>query len=146
MENDILATQSELHYGFKMEYSLVANYGLGYFFSKWKEVEEPASDTITDDNCTHWTCLYLEIGTDMSKEDALKEFYRDSEAFDVDVICRISKCDIVLLEEHIIGADYSYIDGSAQELLEELVYDYSFRDELIDKANEKLLALVESVA
>ncbi len=146
MENEILATQSELHYGFQIEYRLEANYGLGYFFSKWKEVREKGSYTITDDNCTHWTCLYYEIGTDVSKEDALKEFYRDSEAFDVDVICRISKCDIVLLEEYIIGADYAYIDGSAQELLEEMVYEYSFRDELIDKANEKLLALVESVA
>ncbi len=146
MENDILATQEELHYGFKIEYRLEANYGLGYFFSKWNEVKEPSTTTITDDNCTHWTCLYYEIGTDVSKEDALKEFYRDSEAFDVDVKVTISKCDIVLVEEYIIGADYAYIDGSAQELLEEMVYEYSFRDELIDKANEKLLALVESVA
>ncbi len=145
MENDILATQEELHYGFKMEYSLVANYGLGYFFSKWKEVEEASGDTITDDNHNHWTCLYLTIGKDLSKEDALKEFYRDSEAFDVDVKVTISKCDIVLVEEYIIGADYAYIDGSAQELLEEMVYEYSFMDDMIDAANKKLLELVEGL-
>ena len=146
MENEILATQSELHYGFKIEYRLEANYGLGYFFSKWNEVKESSATTITDDNHNHWTCLYFEIGTDMSKEDALKEFYRDSEAFDVDVYCKVSKCDIVLLNEYIICADYAYVDDNSQDLLAELVGEYSYKDEMIESANEKLLELVGSVA
>lgn len=145
MQGDILSTIVEHRYGFKMEYSLIANYGIGYFFSKWKEVDEPSGDTITDEIGYHWTCLYFEIGKDISKEAALKDFNRDSESFDVDVYCKVIKCDIVLLDEYIIGSDYAYVDGSAQELLKELVGEYSYKDDMINSANEKLLELVENM-
>ena len=145
MENDILATKEFTHYGFKITYDLIASYGMGCFFSKWKEVKESASDTITDDNCTHWTCNYYTIGENISKESALLAFYRDNEAFDVDLKVTISKCDIVLYESYIVGADYAYLDGEASDLLYDLIDDYSNQDEYMDEANKKLLSLVEGL-
>ncbi len=142
---DILAGVIDTEWGFEIEYSLVASYGLGGFFSKWQEVEQASNETITDDIGYHWTSLYYKIGQDLSKEDALKDFERDSVAFDIDVNVTISKCGIVLIEDHVIGSDYAEQDGEVSAVLADLVAQYSNNKDYINKANDKLLELVEGL-
>ncbi len=48
------------------------------FFSKWKKVDQPNKDAITDRSGDSWTCLHYKIGEVISKSDALKDFENDS--------------------------------------------------------------------
>ncbi len=48
------------------------------FFSKWKKVDLPNKDAITDRSGQSWICLRYKIGEVISKSDALKDFEHDS--------------------------------------------------------------------
>ncbi len=144
-ENNIMATKTEVVNGFTMEYSMLAKQGAVPFLSKWKKVQTETKESIKDRLGNSWTCVLYKIGKDISKSDALKDFENDSQEFDVYVVVKVIKCDITLIEENIMLAGYSYIEDEANEYLDEMVEEYSYKDDITELASDKLVELLENL-
>ncbi len=141
MNTEILASQVKNIAGFTIEYSLVTQYSGDFFCAKWSRADYPATDTITFEE-QDWRCESFTVGDDVTYGQALKEFKRDIEAFDVFLQVQVRKCDITLFNETVIGADYSYGDGPSDELLSRLIADYADNAAYIESAEKKLLELI----
>jgi len=142
MNTEILASQVKNIAGFTIDYSLVAEYtGSSFFSDKWSSADYPAPDTITFEG-EDWRCEYFTVGKDVTYSQALKEFKRDIEAFDVLLQIQVRKCDITLLSEIELGDDYSYRDGPADDLLSCLMADYADDAAYIESAQNKLMELI----
>ncbi len=141
MNKEILASQVKQIAGFTIDYSLVTYYGSDFFCDKWVRADYAAADTITIDG-QPWRCTYCVIGKDLTRGQAVKEFYRDNEAFDVLLQVQVSKCGITLFNDVETGADYSYRDGPADDLLSCLLTDYADDAAYIESAQSKLMELV----
>ena len=141
MNTEILASQVKNIAGFTLDYSLVTDYSGDFFCDKWSYADYPAADTITLDG-QDWRCEHFTVGKDCTYQQALKEFKRDIAAFDVLLQVHVRKCGITLLSEIEIGADYSYSDGPAEELLSCLIADYADDAAYIEIAQNKLMELI----
>ena len=141
MNTEILSSQVKNIAGFTIDYSLVTYYGSDFFYDKWVRADYAAADTITIEG-QPWQCTYFAIGKDVTRGQAVKEFYRDNEAFDVLLQVEVRKCGITLFNDIEIGADYSYRDGPADDLLSCLMADYADDAAYIESAKSKLMELV----
>ena len=141
MNTEILASQVKNIAGFTLDYSLVTDYSGDFFCDKWSYADYPAADTITLDG-QDWRCEHFTVGKDCTYQQALKEFKRDTEAFDVFLSVKVSKCDITLFNEIEIGADYSYGDGPSDDFLSCLLADYADDAAYIESAKNKLMELI----
>ncbi len=143
MNTEILSVQKKTVEGLEIVYSLQTEYCGSYVFGdKWLRSTYADSETITIEG-DHWHCGYYTIGKDLTRGQAVREFYRDREAFDVYLTVSVLKCDIELLEDTVIFSDYSYKDDDgADELLSYLIADYAQESDYIENAKNKLMELI----
>ena len=141
MNTEILASQVKNIAGFTLDYSLATEYSGDFFGTKWSRADYPAPDTITFEG-EDWRCEYFTVGKDCTYQQALKEFKRDIEAFDVVLQVQVRKCGITLLSEIELGDDYSYDDGPSDDFLSCLLADYADDAAYIESAKNKLMELI----
>ena len=145
--SDILESKVFNRDGFEIEVNLVADYQNGFtqFSDKWSRCTEGL--VVCDDgykfDCNWYSIGQLNKGNDVTTYRAQKEFDRDCKAFDVLLTVTISKNEIELLDQVIIGDNYSWDDKSTPlELMEYLLSEYLDLDYLLVEVKETLSKLV----
>ena len=145
--SDILESKVFNRDGLKIKVSLVADYQSGFtqFRDKWSRCNDGlviCSDGYNFD-CNWYSIGQLNKGNDVTKYQAQKEFDRDCNAFDVLLNVTISKNEIELLDQVVIGGDHSWDDkNTPKELMEYLISDYLDLDHLLLEVKETLSKLV----
>ncbi|MCJ8334851.1 MAG: hypothetical protein MJH10_11470 [Epibacterium sp.] len=118
--------------------------GLTDFNNKWTR---DVNGKIAGRDGDVWDCEYFSIGqlnkgNDVTVTTAQKEFDRDCHAFDVALNVSISKCDVSLFDEDVIGSDYNYNDKETPSEVAQHLYDnYANINSYIESAQNKLAEL-----
>ena len=140
---ETLITKKIIKSGFEIVTSIInCNVGLSYFNDKWNR---SVDGEVKSEDGTKWTCNYFTIGQlnkgfDATFNSAQIEFNRDCEAFDIVLNVQVLKNGIELIEQSIIGSDYSTSENIG-ELLDYLTSDNLNVEQLINEAKSIILEL-----
>ena len=112
--------------------------GMSGFHSKWTRDDQ---GLIQGDD-SNWTCEHYNVSV-LTQASAQSEFNRDCEAFDVSLMVTVSKNNIELVDECVVGSDYNWNDSDPEKLLNDLVTDYYDEEHMLTVAKNVLKNLCE---
>lgn len=161
MNNETLATREKQVDGFTVKYSFIAVYngclGQANFNDQWERASQHQGGATIQSDGEHWTPKqyslaqlssdYASQGRENPCKEAyqslLRQFERDSEAFEVVLEVSVLKNDVELFADTVIGSDYHYLDFDYDHNKAlECLLEYAEESAYINGAKETLKSLL----